>query len=132
MIFVEDVKGGFPTTVGDDEIQMLIDMLDRSDACFSANNVPEEDVRLLKIYAVRHFLQLQSNSGRGQVTSESAPSGASRSFASWSQGKGLNATQYGVMIKQLDRFGCIRGVIENDQSLVLMSVGPKRNKRGRF
>lgn len=132
MIFPEDVTQGFPTTVSEDEIQILIDMLSGADACLTANNVPEDTGNILKIYAARHFLQLQSNSGRGQVRSESAPSGASRSFASWSQGKGLDATQYGMMLKQLDKFGCIRGMIENDQSLVLMSVGPKRCKRGRF
>jgi hypothetical protein len=126
-----DIKDGFPTTVSDAEIQLLINFFDRADACLEANGVDEDTANLLKTYAVRHLLALQANSGRGNVRSESAPSGAGRSFASWVQGKGLDATSYGAMLKMMDAKGCVRNVIDNDGQAAFMNVGPKRERGGR-
>jgi hypothetical protein len=117
-----DVKDGFPTTVPDAEIQLLIDILDEADACLDANNVSEDRRKILKLYAVRHMLTMQANAGRGTVTSESAPSGASRSYSAW-RGIGVNASPYGSMLKQLDKHGCVVSLLENSQRLGVWSVG---------
>lgn len=122
VITVIDVKNGFDTTVAEDEIQMLIDVVDVADVCLDGASVPEAKQRALKIYAVRHMIAMQANSGKGTVTSEHAPSGASRSYSSW-KGVGVNATPYGNLLKQLDTSGCIVALLENTQQMAFMSVG---------
>ena len=122
-----DIKAVFQTDASDIEIQGLIDfVVSGSSACLTANAVPEASQDLLTTYAVRHILTLTNASGRGSVTSESAPSGASRSFGSW-QGQGLNSTRYGSLLMQLDRFGCVRGVMENSKNLAFFSVKAARD-----
>lgn len=121
-----DIKAGFQTEASDAEIQGLIDfVVSGSSACLTANAVPEASQDLLTTYAVRHILTLTNASGRGSVTSERAPSGASRSFGSW-QGEGLASTRYGSLLMQLDTFGCVRGVMENSKNLAFFSVKAKR------
>ena len=121
-ITAADVKDGFATTVSDTEIDLLISVVSEADACMDAAGVSDERQRVLKIYAVRHMLSMQSNGGRGNVTSESAPSGASRSYSAW-KGVGVNATPYGSMLKQLDVNGCVVRLLENTVNLSIMSVG---------
>lgn len=123
VIDANDVTHGYTTTVPHSEIELLIDVIDGADACLDAAAVPESKQTILKIYAVRHLLQLQANSGKGAVRSQSAPSGASQSFGSWQQGTGVESTQYGAMLKQLDTSGCIVGLIENGSRVSIMSVG---------
>jgi len=113
VITVADVKNGYPTTVPDDEIQMLIDVVDLADPCLDAAAVPDAKQKVLKIYGVRHMLAMQANGGKGTVTSQHAPSGASQSFSAW-KGQGVTATPYGSMLKQLDVTGCVVGLLEND------------------
>ena len=122
VITVTDVKNGFSTTVPDDEIQMLIYVVDGADACLDGNSVPENKQRAMKIYAVRHMLTMQANDGKGTITSEHAPSGASRSYSAW-KGVGVNATPYGNLLKQIDSTGCIVRLLENTQQMAFMSVG---------
>lgn len=125
VITVNDVKAGFATTVPDSEIQMLIDIVDGADSCLDAAAVPEARQTALKIYAVRHMLQMQANGGKGSVRSESAPSGASRSYAGWAGGDGLSSTSFGSLLKQLDTTGCVTGILENDGNFMMLSVGRK-------
>lgn len=121
-----DIKAGFETEASDIEIQALIDfVVSGSSACLTGNGVPEATQDLLTTYAVRHILTLTAASGRGSVTSERAPSGASRSFAAW-QGEGLGSTRFGALLMQLDRYGCVRGVMENSKSLAFFSVKARR------
>lgn len=124
-ITVSDVKEGFATTVSDSEIEMLIEIVDGADACLDAAAVPGARQRALKIYAVRHMLQMQVNGGKGAVRSESAPSGASRSYSGWAGGDGLMSTSYGSLLKQLDTTGCVTGILENDGNVMILSVGRK-------
>lgn len=121
-ITAADVKLGFETSLSDAEINLLIGIVDEADACLDASGVSEGKQKALKLYGVRHMLALQENDGRGKATSEQAPSGAGRSFASW-QGKGLESTRYGLMLKQLDTFGCVRTLLENGSNLSIRSVG---------
>jgi hypothetical protein len=125
VITVNDVKAGFATTVPDSEIQMLIDIVDGADSCLDAAAVPEARQTALKIYAVRHMLQMQANGGKGSVRSESAPSGASRSYSGWAGGDGLLSTSFGSLLKQLDTTGCVTGILENDGNFMMLSVGRK-------
>lgn len=123
VITVSDVKAGFATTVPDSEIEMLIEIVDGADACLDAAAVPESRQKALKIYAVRHMLQMQANGGKGSVRSESAPSGASRSYSGWAGGDGLLSTSFGSLLKQLDTTGCVTGILENDGNVMVLSVG---------
>ncbi|MES1987454.1 MAG: hypothetical protein V4440_05385, partial [Pseudomonadota bacterium] len=100
----------------------LYEVIDGADACLDANGVPESKQKILKIYGVRHMLAMQANSGKGTVKSERAPSGASRSYSDW-QGKGVEATPYGSMLKQLDSTGCVVGILQNDNQMAFMVVG---------
>ena len=125
VITASDVKEGFATTVSDSEIEMLIEIVDGADACLDAAAVPDARQRALKIYAVRHMLQMQANGGKGAVRSESAPSGASRSYSGWAGGEGLMSTSYGSLLKQLDTTGCVTGILENDGNVMILSVGRK-------
>ncbi len=123
VITYEDVINGFPTGVNEDEVNMLIEIVDLADICLDGASVPDAKQRALKIYAVRHMLAMQANAGRGNVTSEHAPSGASRSYSAW-KGVGVDATPYGNLLRQLDSSGCIVGLIENDgDNLGIWSVG---------
>lgn len=123
-----DIKAGFQTDLPDSEIQDLIDFMAAADDCLTKNSVPTATQDLLKKYAIRHLLLLQGNSGRGEVSSERAPSGASRSYREWNGTEGLSATRYGALLKQMDRYGCIRAVVENNKRLELFVSGPKRVK----
>lgn len=123
-----DVKAGFETDIPDAEIQDLIDFMDAADPCLTKNAVPVKTQDMLKKYAVRHVLTMQGNSGRGEVSSQRAPSGSSRSFRQWSGSKGLEGSRYGSLLKQMDRHGCVRSILDNGQRLALFVSGPKRVK----
>lgn len=123
-----DVKAGFATDIPDAEVQDLIDYMDQADDCLAKNTVPAATQDLLKKYAVRHILSMQGNSGRGEVSSQRAPSGASQSYREWNNSEGLSASRYGSLLKQMDRTGCIRALLENTKKLALFVSGPKRVK----
>lgn len=122
-ITYSDVTNGFATTVSEEEINLLIEIIDEADLCLDGALVSDAKQRILKLYAVRHMLWMQSNGGRGNVTSEHAASGASRSYSAW-RGVGVNASPYGANLKQLDSSGCLVNLIENDGAhLAMMSIG---------
>lgn len=119
-----NVKNGFSTTAEDTEIDMLISVVDEADVCLAANGVSDDKGKTLKIYAVRHMLTLASGSVSGTVKSQSAPSGAARSFGGWTQqGEGLASTSYGALVRQLDTYGCLTTILENNVNLNIMSIG---------
>lgn len=122
-VTVAEVKDGFDTTVSDAEIQMMIDFIDASaDVCLDANSVPDNTVKLLKLYAVRHMCTMSVNSGRGTISSERAPSGAGRGFSAWS-GENVESTPYGSMLKQMDKYGCVVSVLQSDTNFDFFSIG---------
>jgi len=118
-ITLEDVKAGFSTTVGDPEILLAIAVVDGSDLCLDANVESADIQKALKLYGVRHILSMQANSGRGEVKSEGAPSGASRSFS----GASKNGSPYLDLLKQLDKSGCVVALLENTQRLDMRAIG---------
>jgi len=119
-----DVISGFDTAIPEAQVDLLIAIIGEADVCLDANLVSVSTQEMLKLSAVRHMLTLMSgsSSGKGAVTSESAPSGASRSYRP-PQSANLNATSYGALIKQLDKFGCITSKLENNQYTSLRSIG---------
>lgn len=119
-ITVADVRDSFDTEASDDEISLAITIISQADDCLDANSVAADVQKALKLYAVRHIITMQSNSGRGTVTSESAPSGASRSYGQWKQDGG---SPYWELLKQLDRCGCVVSLLENKQRVSIWSVG---------
>ena len=118
IISYDDITNGYATTVSPDEVELLIDIIAGADDCLDANEVDDKTQTMLKIYAVRHMLQMQSNGGMGVITSRRAPSGASQTFAAW-KGVGVGATTYGTLLKSLDKFGCVVNLIENDSASYL-------------
>ena len=119
-----DVILGFETDIPEAQVDLLIAIIDEADTCLDAYAVSASAQEILKLSAVRHMLTLMSSagSGKGAVTSESAPSGASRSYRP-AQAGDLSATSYGALIKQLDKFGCITARLENNQYTMLRSIG---------
>lgn len=100
----EDVKAGFAIDVDDSVIQMYIDVIAESQECMIKKGVPVGTGKLLQVLAVRHLLLQGLNEGRGAVKSESAPSGASRSFVGDGKGQ-LN------LLTQMDKWGCVSRLI---------------------
>lgn len=119
-----DVTDGFSTSVSQAQIELLITIIDEADTCLDANSVSASKQEMLKVMAVRHMAVMMgaSESGKGAVTSEHAPSGASRSYKAPS-GMTLDSTTYGAMLKQLDGYGCITSLLENTANLSIRSVG---------
>jgi hypothetical protein len=125
-ITIADVNGTNPTGASDDEITMVIALLASADDCMTAKDVPDDVGKIIKIYAARHLLSLGMFNGAGAITQQSSASGASRTMKGWTQGKGLNATAFGGMVAQLDRWGCVSKLLASDAGLFLGSVGPSR------
>jgi hypothetical protein len=127
VITYADVINGFNTSVPESIVDLLIETIDEADECLDANSVSAAKQELLKITAVRHMATLMgaSESGKGAVTSESAPSGASRSYKAPSGGS-LESTSCGIMLKQLDAFGCVVNLLENNVKFMFKQVGRSR------
>ncbi|MCC4288513.1 DUF7370 family protein [Vreelandella aquamarina] len=123
-ITAEDVTGygiAAPAPV----IDGLILLMAQADECLDKHRVPDDVQRTLKLYGVGHMAALASG---GQIRSQSAPNGASRSFAVPS-GVGLASTTWGALLKSLDQWGCIANLLENDQPKpMILSAGPGRRR----
>lgn len=110
------IKG--PSAMLDD----LIAVAGQADVCLDANAVPDATQRLLKVYAIGHLVTQASG---GQIKSQSAPSGASRSFSTPTEGTG-----WLDMLKGMDAHGCLAGLIERQKPAFIAVAGPGR-ARGR-
>lgn len=122
-----EVIDGFSTSVPESEVDLLIAAIDQADTCLDNNSVAANVQKALKLAGVRHLLTLMgsSASGKGAVSSETSPSGASRSYRA-PQGGSLADTSYGAMLKQLDKYGCVVNQIENQARLSIRSIGRER------
>lgn len=102
-------------------IDGLILLMAQADECLDKHNVPDDVQKTLKLYAIGHMSYLVTG---GQIKSQSAPNGASRSFAV-PTGVGLASTTWGALLKSLDKWGCISNLLTNDQPKpMVLSVGP--------
>lgn len=105
-ITLEDVKPlmaelGF--TVPDAVLQLLIDQVSAASACMDGAGYSESLQKLLLIYAAARLAAL---SGARKISSQSAPSGASRSFTYDSAGTDYLYKQ----IRAWDTNGCLGGL----------------------
>lgn len=124
-ITVEDVKG-YGITGADAMLRDYIAVVDGADACLEKNKVPEHVQRILKINAVGHLATLASG---GQIRSQSAPSGASRSFATPS-GAGIDSTNWGSALRSLDTTGCVTRMLQSDKARPFIAVSGPGRRRG--
>jgi len=105
-ITLDDVKPliaelGF--TVPDAVLQLLIEQVNAASACMDGAGYSESLQKLLLIYAAARLAAL---SGARKISSQSAPSGASRSFTYDSAGTDYLYTQ----ILDWDKNGCLSGL----------------------
>lgn len=125
-VTIDDVNGSSPSGASEFEVAMVLAVVDTADACLTGAGVGEDIGKLMKVYAARHMLTLAANGGAGNVTQQSSASGASRSFAGWAKGRGINSTAYGALLAQLDKTGCLTGLVAGDSGILIRSVGPAR------
>lgn len=121
-----DVKAIQPTGLPDSVIQLMIDTIDAADACLDANGVPDATQDLLKLYAVAHMVYMAS---RGNVKSESSPTGASRSYRDAGDND-LTGSQWGNLLLSLDQYGCVTNILQRDNIKFIGSVGPGGRRGG--
>lgn len=119
VITAEDLEGygitGPPALIAD-----LIAVMSQADDCLDANGVPEATQRLLKVYAIGHLV---TQSSGGQIKSQTAPSGASRSFSTPTEGTG-----WLDMLKGMDAHGCMIGLVERKRPVFIAVAGPGRRR----
>jgi hypothetical protein len=119
-VTIEEVKASFSTDVADPEITLAIDLVSQADECLDRYQVAEAVQKALKLYAIRHALFMQANSGQGALTSQSAPSGASRSFGRWA---GRGGSPYWGLLEQTDQTGCLIRLLRKRPNLGAWTVG---------
>ena len=113
-----EVKDGFGTSASDADITAYIAVVDQSDACLTANGVSFTIGKHMKVLGVRHLARLAETDG--QVISERAVSGASRSVAR------RNGDDTGPLtsLRALDKSGCVISlVVSNNPRVQFRSVG---------
>lgn len=120
------IKDGFNSPVSDADLTGYIAIVDQADTCLTNNSVPDAIGVQLKLLAIRHLATNQRDGG--SVTSERAVSGASRSYANYRAGD----TGFLETLRQLDRWGCVRGVVEQNARLQLRSIGRRPERRSTY
>ncbi|MCC8378631.1 hypothetical protein J8V46_02515 [Xenorhabdus sp. PB30.3] len=102
-------------TLPDSVLELLLNQVNETAECMAAQGYAEQLQKLLLIYAT---VRLASLSGARKIASQSASSGASRSFAYDSSG-----TDY--LLKQMrtwDTSGCLFGLPLESQSVGFFDV----------
>lgn len=125
-ITTDDVRG-YGITGADAMLADFIAVVAGADDCLDKNRVPEATQRILKINAVGHLATLAAG---GQIKSQSAPSGASRSFAA-PNGSGIDSTNWGSALRSLDSTGCVARLMQSDKSRPFIAVAGPGQRRGR-
>lgn len=117
-ITLEDVKPmmaelGF--TVPDSLLTLLLSQVSGVSACMDGAGYSDDLQKLLLIYAV---LRLAALSGARKISSQTAPSGASRSFA-------YDSARTDYLLKQIrawDSHGCLSGLPMSSKSVGFFDV----------
>lgn len=125
-ITIARVRDGFTTTASDADLTGYIAITDQTDACMTSNNVPDAIGQQLKVLAVRHLATNQRDGG--SVTSERAVSGAARSYSAFEAGD----TGYLDTLRQLDQWGCVYGILSNNEFIQLRSVGRRPQRQSTY
>lgn len=118
-ITVADVIAIQPTALPDDVVQLIIDTIDQADACLDANAVPDSTQELLKLYGAAHLVYAAT---RGNVTSETSPTGASRSYRDG--GTSLSSSPWGGLLASIDQYGCVTSLLNANNKTFIGSMGP--------
>lgn len=90
-------------------LQLIVDQINSIDECLAAAGYPPSTIGLIKYYLLALIGIVQTNR---YVTSERAPSGASRSYAFGTLSQGYN--QYLNLLHMYDKSGCTDGLIPED------------------
>lgn len=122
-ITVEEVKEFISTSLPDSVISAFISNIDKADSCLAGYDLTDEEIQTMKLYAVAHMIETSS---RGDIKSQGAPSGASRSFR---DGTGLAGTQYGMTMQMMTGYTCLEAIIDSSNTLFFKSISPKYGKR---
>lgn len=109
-ITIEEVKGFVKTNAPDFVIQGLIDTANGADACLDGLGLTDDQVKSAKLYFVAYQLTASS---RGDVTSESTKSGASRTY---SGKEGLSGNGYGQQLQSMAGGQCLISQLGNQYS----------------
>ncbi|WP_244967877.1 DUF7370 family protein [Xenorhabdus budapestensis] len=102
-------------TLPDPVLELLLNQVNETARCMADQGYAEKLQQLLLIYAT---VRLASLSGARKIASQSAPSGASRSFAYDSSGTDYLLKQ----IKAWDTSGCLSGLPLESQSVGFFDV----------
>lgn len=87
----------------------LVGKVNSVDACLAEAGYTDNDIALMKLYLLTLFGVVQTYR---TVTSERAPSGASRSYAFGTVGQGYNS--YSRLLAALDTSGCFGSLIPDN------------------
>ena len=112
-ITIEEVKAFVKTNSPDVVIQGLIDTANGADACLDGLGLTDNQVKAAKLYFVAYQLTVSS---RGDVTSESTKSGASRTY---SGKEGLSGNGYGQQLQSMAGGQCLISQLGNQYSAFL-------------
>lgn len=125
-ITVTDIKALEPgTQLPDSVLSQFIAVVDQADTCLDANSITEDVQKLLKSYGAAH---LAAAASRGNVESESSPTGASRKYRGSQSKNPLDTTQWGQQLQLLDSRGCVTNLLQTSQSLLIAAPGPGGNQ----
>ena len=126
----KEVLDGFSISVSERDVAGYIEIVSQADECMTRNSVPDVIGQRLKVLAVRHMASLVGIDGSGgQVVSQRAQSGASRTFKEADADQG---THYGGLLRQLDSWGCVLGLIENNANFTLRSIGRRPERASTY
>lgn len=101
-----------------------LDTLSKADTCLQ--NYSAERIKLLKAYAVAHFMAQQLG---GEIVSEKSPTGASVSRKEWTgKGTGLRSTRFGDVLLGMNGSDCIAAVIDKPPRFA-RSINPSAGRR---
>ena len=106
------------SSVPDAVLTGFIAQTNRADNCFDVNNVDNDIQTALKLNAVWHLVELFN---RASVSSESSPTGSSRSYK---DGEGFQSTPYGQVIQSMDTYNCMQNaLIAPGNTMLFRSTG---------
>lgn len=117
-----DVREYLPdyASMSDTVINMYICIVDKLDVCLDAN-YQECDIKAIKLNAIGHFLYLAFGK---MVRSQSAPSGASRSFQFVAvKDTGLDKSPYGQLLNMLDTHECFENTFNTGTTMKVRASG---------
>lgn len=104
---VRELMGADYASVPDSTISMLTTLAGAMDECLESSYPDNLELQeAIKLYAICHMTAVTAGK---QTKSQSAASGAGRSFEFIASKEGIQLTSYGRMVQSLDGAGCFEG-----------------------